>query len=61
MTTNIDISQDISTNYHFSAINISYVVKSTGTVSVTEDNFPLLSYRKSYVAWDSLERANKPE
>ena len=61
MTTNIDISQDISTNYHFSAINISYVVKSTGTVSVTEDNFPLLSYRKSYVAWDSLERANKPK
>ena len=61
MTDSINISQNISTNYDFSATNISYGVKSAGTVSVTEDNFPLLSYRKSYVAWDNLERANKPK
>ena len=61
MTTNSGISQNFSTICNFSTTNISKGIESTGTLSISEDNLSHSSYRKSYIAWDKLERANKPD
>ena len=61
MTTGIGTSQDVSINCNLSITNINSRVEPTSKVSISEDNFFHSSYRKSYIAWDKLERANKPD
>ena len=62
MTTTAAISQSGSTNCNFSTTNISSRVESAGySASSLTTKAPSSSYRKSYIAWDKLERANKPK
>ena len=61
MTTYNDISQNVSINCNLSITNINSRVEPTSKVSISEDNFSHSSYRKSYIVWDKLERANKPD
>ena len=44
--------QRINGLYAYSSQKFTSVIKTKNTIS---------SYRKSYIAWDSLERANKPK
>lgn len=37
------------------------MVESTNLETSVSQSFAGLSYRKSYIAWDKLERANKPD
>ena len=60
MTTTTAISQSDSTNCNFSTTNISSRVEHAEYLP-SSTNSPKSSYRKSYVAWDKLERANKPD
>ena len=60
MTTTTAISQSDSTNCNFSTTNISSRVEHA-EYSPSSTNSPKSSYRKSYIAWDKLERANKPD
>ena len=49
-------------NDSFSSENIGLKFKSENkTISGLESKTTLASYRKSYIAWDKLERANKPD
>ena len=57
MTTNTNISQDNSTGCNFSTTHINSGVEST----IEGKIFSTSSYRKSYIAWDNIERANKPK
>jgi hypothetical protein len=61
MTTNGGILQDLSINHDLITTKFSCSIQSRNTVSITRDDSSLLSYRKSYIAWDKLERANKPD
>ena len=60
MTTITSISQSDSTNCNFSTTNISSRVEHA-EYSPSSTDTSLSSYRKSYIAWDKLERANKPD
>ncbi|MDC0865181.1 hypothetical protein OAP56_04470, partial [Rickettsiaceae bacterium] len=49
-------------NDSFPSENIGLKFKSENkTISGLESKTTLVSYRKSYIAWDKLERANKPD
>ena len=61
MTTTTAVSQSDSTNCSFSTTNINSMVESTNLETSVSQSFAGLSYRKSYIAWDKLERANKPD
>ena len=62
MTTTTDISPSDSTNCNFSTTNISSRVEHAEySPYKLNTNASLASYRKSYIAWDKLERANKPD
>lgn len=84
MNTITNISQDISTNCNFCAINVNSGLICQHTLSKTANSStdvqaqinnsnieklhliaPKLnsagSYRKSYITWDNIERANKPQ
>ncbi|MDC0864801.1 hypothetical protein OAP56_02510, partial [Rickettsiaceae bacterium] len=62
MTTTTAISQSDSTNCNFSTTNISSRVEPDGySASSLNTKAPGSSYRKSYISWDKLERANKPD
>lgn len=60
MTTITTISPSDSTNCNFSTTNISSRVEHA-EYSLSSTNTSQSSYRKSYIAWDKLERANKPD
>ena len=60
MTTITAVSQSDSTNCNFSTENISFRVEHA-EYSPSSTNTPQSSYRKSYISWDKLERANKPD
>jgi hypothetical protein len=61
VTTITTIPQDVSTNCNFSTTNINSEVESTNFVTSISTALSNSSYRKSYIAWDKLERANKPD
>lgn len=62
MNTITSIPQDIFTNCSFSTANINPRVKPKyKTLSELDGKNTQSSYRKSYIAWDKLERANKPD
>ena len=58
MTIKSSMSQDVSTSCNFSTTEFN-----SGAEHVTsiQDSFSASAYRKSYIAWDKLERANKPD
>ena len=60
MTTTTTILKDVYTNCNFSTTNSNSKVNFTSKVRISEDNLSHSSYRKSYIVWDKLERANKP-
>jgi len=62
MKKNVTISQSDSTNCSFSTTNISSRVESAGySASSLTTKAPSSSYRKNYISWDNVERANKPK
>ena len=62
MTTTTPISQSDSTNCNFSTTNIISGVESARyPASSLNTKAPCSSYRKNYIAWDNIERANKPK
>ncbi|MDC0865238.1 hypothetical protein OAP56_04760, partial [Rickettsiaceae bacterium] len=62
MTTTTPISPSDSTNCNFSTTNISSRVESAGyPASSLSAKATSSSYRKSYIVWDKVERANKPK
>jgi hypothetical protein len=62
MTTITAILPSDSTNCNFSTTNISSRVEHVEySPSKLSTNASQASYRKSYIAWDKLERANKPD
>jgi len=62
MTTTTPISPSDSTNCNFSTTNISSRVESAGySASSLNTKAPSSSYRKNYISWDNVERANKPK
>ena len=61
MTITPNISQNDSTNCNFSTTNINSEVESTNFITSISTDLSNSSYRKNYIAWDKLERANKPD
>ena len=61
MTITTNISQNDSTDCNFSTTNINFEVESTNFITSISTDLSNSSYRKSYIAWDKLERANKPD
>ena len=57
MTTNNSISQDISTKYSNSTIDNLYI----GNYNYSKNQKSEFYYRKNYIKWDNIERANKPK
>ncbi|MDG1437292.1 MAG: hypothetical protein P8P83_05905 [Rickettsiaceae bacterium] len=69
MNTIANVSQDVPANCSFSATRIDLRTKysnksaigKTETITLSVAQYKKASYRKSYIAWDKLERANKPD
>jgi len=61
MTNKSYLSKNVSSKHHFfRATNIHSKFKSINATAHVPNNFHDAPYRKSYIAWDKLERANKP-
>ena len=62
MSATTTISQRDFINCNFSTTNISNRIEPTEySISTLNTKTTKSSYRKSYIAWDKLERANKPD
>ena len=59
-TTTNTVNTQHCINNKFPTTNISPRMEFRNIVNMSRNNFSISFYRKSYIAWDKLERANKP-